>query len=141
LTEAELFSAYRKVETVTDETLPADDHRFDFPPTVEPGTHAARFMGAHDFTYTDKATGEDVTLVSWAFGVGSNGDVVVVEGVTSMLLSPRSKGFAWLRAIAPEIVKSRSSVDASELGGAPCLIVVEDREGESRVTDVLAPVK
>lgn len=130
---------------MTDETLPGDDHRFEFPPTVEPGTHAARFTGAHEFTYTDKATGEDVTLVSWAFVVGAAADDlesgVVVEGVTSMLLSPRSKGFAWLRALAPDVVKDRQSVSASELAGRPCLIVVEDRDGEARISDVLAPVK
>lgn len=126
---------------MTEETLPAEDHAFTFPPTVEPGTHAALFSGAHEFTYTDKATGEDVTLVSWAFAVGAGDDAVTVEGVTSMLLSPRSKGFAWLRALAPDVVKARTSVLASELADSPCLIVVEDRDGEARVTDVLAPVK
>lgn len=115
------------------------DHVFEFPPTVEPGTHAATFTGAHEFTYTDKSTGEDVTLVSWGFTVGP--DAVAVDGVTSMLLSVRSKGFAWLRALAPEIVSSRTSIAASELAGRPCLIVVEDRDGEARISDVLAPVK
>lgn len=122
---------------MTEEQDPAEDHLFEFPPTVEPGTHAATFAGAHEFTYTDKSTGEDVTLVSWGFTVGE----VVVEGVTSLLLSPRSKGFAWLRALAPDVVQSRSSIVASELAGRPCLIVVEDRDGEARITDVLAPVK
>jgi hypothetical protein len=121
------------------ETLPSEDHPFEFPPTVEPGTHAAKFTGAHEFTYTDKTTGEDVTLVSWGFTVGP--DEVIVEGVTSMLLSPRSKGFAWLRALAPDVVKDRRSIVASELAGRPCLIVVEDRDGEARISDVLAPLK
>src|SRR4029077_4295139 len=115
LTESELYAAYRGVAAMSDPVLigtdPAEDHAFEFPPTVDPGTYAATFVGAHEFTYTDKTTGEDVTLVSWAFTVGE----IVVEGVTSMLLSPRSKGFAWLRAIAPEIVQTRESVVASAL--------------------------
>lgn len=120
-----------------EELDPGEDHEFVFPPTVELGTHPATFTGAHEFTYTDKTTGEEVTLVSWGFDVKG----VAVEGVTSMLLSPRSKGFAWLRALAPDVVAARSSINASELAGRPCLIVVEDRDGEPRISDVLAPVK
>lgn len=123
--------------TDTPEPAAAEDHRFEFPPTVEPGTHAAVFVGAHEFTYTDKATNEEITLVSWTFSVGE----VIVEGVTSMLLSPRSKGFAWLRALAPDVVSSRESIAASELAGRPCLIVVEEKDGEGRIADVMAPIK
>jgi hypothetical protein len=118
-----------------------EDHLFVFPPTVDAGTYAAVFAGARQFTYEDKNTKEDVTLISWAFLVGEGEDAVTVEGVSSLLLTPRSKGFAWLRAIAPDVAAARTAVKASELIGRPCTIVVEDKDGDARIADVLPAMK
>jgi len=111
---------------------------------ADPGSYQAVYLGSHQVTYTDKATGDDASLLVWTFELpaAANADPLVVEGVSSLLLSARSKGFAWLRAIAPDVVAARQDVDAAALVGRRCIVVVEaTAEGDARVTDVLPPVK
>lgn len=111
---------------------------FAFPEVLEPGVYAATLAGVRAFTFTRE--GEDVTLWAWTFAVPSSGeDPVIVEGVSSPLLTPRSKGLAWLTALAPEIVASRDRIAAADLVGRPCMVVVEaDAQGYAKVGDVVA---
>jgi hypothetical protein len=150
--ESDLFAAYglawARPSITEDSPMPAtstEDHVFEFPPTVEPGTHRAVFGGCREITYEDRLTKESKSLIVWAFlittGEGADESVVTVDGVTSYSLSVRSKGFEWLSAIAPEIVAERRSVAASELIGRECIVAVEDVEGEAKVGAVLAAPK
>lgn len=141
--EAELYMGYRHTKGADmTATVDAEAHTFEFPPSLDPGTYVASFLGCREFSYVDKATKEDVTLLSWSFEVLPPGEeeFAVVEGVTSLLLTPRSKGFAWLRAIAPEVVKERRMVSSLELAGAKCLVVIEEKDEEARVADVMPPL-
>ena len=125
-------------------TTRTDSHVFRFPELIESGTYPGIYRGSHVVSYIDKATKDPGELLVWAFELPSDDpeEPRIVEGASSLLLSARSKGFAWLRAIAPDVVRAREEIDAAELDGRPCLVVVETSdEGDTKVVDVLAPVR
>lgn len=107
--------------------------------SVEAGSYIGELVDLDTFTF-DADDGER-TLLRWTFSLPDLDDMLV-DGVSSLATSPRSKAFAWLAALAgaDAVAKPKATFRRSELLGKRAMIVVEqDDKGFSKVAN-LAPL-
>ena len=108
---------------------------------IEEGVYQAKFVGVGP-REIETENGKREVLV-WTFEVEVDGNAVEVQGLTSTKVSTGrnpSKAYNWLCAIAGRKFEPDEEIDADELVGNECVVIIENKKlGDSevsRVTDV-----
>jgi len=110
---------------------------------VEEGLYLAKLVEVKPDTINVR--GEEREVIRWRFKILEEDDKPMVEGLTSMRMTTRSKAYKWATALLGRQLDVGEEVDLDELIGHYCIVKVENREKNgrvfSRVTDVIKAKK
>ena len=109
-------------------------------PDVEDGMYDASLAGIALKTW-DSPDGTREFLV-WTFDVNYGGEVVALDGTSSKMFSPKSKGFEWVSGLLGRAPGVGDDIDVDALVGTACrVLIAKDKNGYPKVDKVLAASK
>jgi hypothetical protein len=111
---------------------------------LEEGTYPAVLRSVEAREGVDQATGLPRVYWSWGFVIDVDGEEVVRSANSSALLTPKSKGGRWAKALLGGDIPT-GRFDWSSILGRRCLITIEHAETDNgtfdRVVNVVAQPK
>jgi len=107
--------------------------------TIDDGTYAANLIALEDFVFGEG--NEAKTLRRWKFGLDaldSEGNPAEIDGVSSLALGPKSKAYGWVTALMGRPLVEAEEITRSMLINRECLVEVYQKEGYSKIRNVVA---
>lgn len=108
------------------------------PAMVPAGTYQGTFEGIEE----KESKRDGAPYLRWQFTVRTPAGNKDVSGVSSTNTGPKSKAYGWLSGLLGRKPQPDELIDDEALAGAACLVVLEENDdGFSNVTDVLPPAR
>ena len=106
---------------------------------IEPGIYPATVIGLRADTIV--VDGEEKEVFVWTFSIPTEDEgAIELEGLTSQIVTPRSKAYAYLVALLGQAaVGTGAGFNDTDLVGKNCLVTVDlNKNGYTRVSNITA---